>query len=345
MGVNRRYLGWGVFLIAFGGIPLAVDNGWIDQALAADLGQLWPLILVGIGLGLILRYTPLAWFGGALVAATFGLLLGAAVVSVRDDAFSDVQSVLPAVLSGNCAGDDIGTTTSSQDGVVTGDAFALDVDLWCGDIRVTRGATETWAVLARTDAADPPRIEVAESSAGTTTVRLAPAKEEDIVFLGRATKSRWDVQAPAEPALRFSGTLNAATGLIDAGTGPVESLDGTWNGADVVADLSGASVPQTARVDLTLNASDGRLLLPNGSVDASVTLNASSLTMCVPEAAPLVLTYESVLGAADLGSAGLTEVTGGRWVTPGFADELEHVSLRVTNTASSFSLQRPEACS
>ena len=85
MHINRSLLNWGVFLIALGGIPLAVDQGWVESGIASDLGQLWPLILVGIGLGLILRWTPLAWFGGALVAATFGVIFGAAIVSLPDD--------------------------------------------------------------------------------------------------------------------------------------------------------------------------------------------------------------------------------------------------------------------
>ena len=47
------------------GSRLAVDQGWLEPDIAGELGQLWPLILVGIGLGLILRWTPLSWFGGA----------------------------------------------------------------------------------------------------------------------------------------------------------------------------------------------------------------------------------------------------------------------------------------
>ena len=50
MRIDRSLLNWGVFLIALGGIPLAVDQGWLESDIAGDLGQLWPLILVGIGL-------------------------------------------------------------------------------------------------------------------------------------------------------------------------------------------------------------------------------------------------------------------------------------------------------
>ena len=79
MRVNRSLLNWGVFLIALGGVPLAVQQGWADTSIAGDLWRLWPLILVGIGLGLIMRWTPLAWFGGAIVAGTFGLIFGALI--------------------------------------------------------------------------------------------------------------------------------------------------------------------------------------------------------------------------------------------------------------------------
>ena len=56
-----------------------MQRGWADAGIAGDLWRLWPLILVGIGLGLILRWTPVAWLGGAIVAATFGLVFGALI--------------------------------------------------------------------------------------------------------------------------------------------------------------------------------------------------------------------------------------------------------------------------
>src|SRR3972149_7171326 len=77
MSINRGLLNWGVFLLARGGVPLAVQQGWASSGIVGALWRLWPLILVGIGLGLILRWTPIAWLGGALVAGTFGLIFGA----------------------------------------------------------------------------------------------------------------------------------------------------------------------------------------------------------------------------------------------------------------------------
>ena len=82
MRIDRSLLNWGVFLIALGGVPLAVQQGFTDSGIAGDLWRLWPLILVGFGLGLLLRWTPIAWLGGAIVAGTFGLIFGALVGTV-----------------------------------------------------------------------------------------------------------------------------------------------------------------------------------------------------------------------------------------------------------------------
>ena len=47
----------------------------------ANAWQLWPLVLVGAGLGLILRRTRLAFVGGLVVALTAGLVGGGTIAS------------------------------------------------------------------------------------------------------------------------------------------------------------------------------------------------------------------------------------------------------------------------
>ena len=54
MHVRRGFLGWGVFLILAGAVPLAVRAGYLDDDQVGRLWTLWPLILIGIGVGLIL---------------------------------------------------------------------------------------------------------------------------------------------------------------------------------------------------------------------------------------------------------------------------------------------------
>ena len=345
MRINRSLLNWGVFLIALGGIPLAVDQGWIDSDIASDLSQLWPLILVGIGLGLILRWTPLSWFGGALVAATFGVILGAATVSIRDDDFANLQGIIPAVASGACAGDEVGDATTSEGGPASTTDFAADITLSCGELQVIRAADGAWALEARHESDDVPRIDTIETDGATTQLRLDQGSGEEPFFWGRQIQSRWDVEVPADAALRVQTTLNAARGVIDAGADPITRVNGTFNASDVTIDLGDATTPVPASLDLTLNASDGQLSLPNGDVTAGITLNASSLSLCVPQAAALRIDYSTVLGSDDLGSSGLSEEGSGNWTTPGFTSAGERISISITNTVSSLSIERPEACS
>src|SRR3954452_7670787 len=76
MQIRRGFLGWGIFLILVGAIPLAVRGGYIS---ADDLGRLfnlWPLILIGIGVGLVLSRTRFDFIGGLIVAATIGIMVG-----------------------------------------------------------------------------------------------------------------------------------------------------------------------------------------------------------------------------------------------------------------------------
>ncbi len=345
MRIDRSLLNWGVFLIALGGIPLAVDQGWLETDIASDLGRLWPLILVGIGLGLVLRWTPLSWFGGALVAATFGLIFGAAIVTVRDDGFDNLQGIIPAIASGACVNGEVGTASTSEGSVASPNEFELDVSLSCGELDVSRATVANWSLQARHAPDDPPQIAEAEREGATAYLRVSQDSTEDLAFFGRRVQSIWAVEVPARAALRMQTTLNAVQGAIDAGAGPLERIAGTLNATEVTIDLVEATTPQEASVDLTLNASDGRLLLPEGDIAADITLNASSLVVCVPTGAGLRVDYSSVLSGDDLASSDLSEESPGQWISEGLTTTADRVSLSVTSTASSFSIERPEACS
>src|SRR6185295_18516367 len=76
MHIDRRLLGWGLFFILVGGIPLAVRTNLISASLVSQWANLWPLLLIGWGIGLLLRSTPIEWLGGALAAITFGVMGG-----------------------------------------------------------------------------------------------------------------------------------------------------------------------------------------------------------------------------------------------------------------------------
>jgi hypothetical protein len=326
MRINRSLLNWGVFLIALGGVPLAVEQGWADADIAADLWRVWPLILVGIGLGLILRWTPAAWLGGAIVAGTFGLIFGALIAGGVGNA---------------CVGFSAGESrTTTESGAASGDAFALEFEISCGEFNVGRGTAGEWSVVAEHGPEDPPTIE--GSPAGLT---LDQGSDPSGFFaLTEQHRTDWTIRLPAITSLSTGMTLNAATGTVDFGSGPVSRVGGTYNASDVALDLGEATTTQPIDLGLTFNFSSGELTLSAGAITGGMTLNVSSLTVCLPSAAEARLELESaVLSSHNFGESGLTEVSGG-WQTESYATAAGRVDLSITSTVSSITLERPEVC-
>lgn len=328
MRINRSLLNWGVFLIALGGVPLAVQQGWADADIAGDLWRVWPLILVGIGLGLILRWTPAAWLGGAIVAGAFGLIFGALIAG-------GIQGVSSA-----CIGLGSGESgTTSERGPATGPEFSLTVELSCGDLEVTRNVGAEWSITAEHGADDVPVI----AGDATSLEVEQDGGTQDIFAFSQQTRADWAIGVPAEAALSAGVTLNAATGTIDLGGAPLASLGATFNASDVGIDLGTATTPQPASLGLTFNASSGRLALPSGSLTGSITLNASSLTMCLPQDAEARFELESTLSSDDFASAGLNNVGDG-WQTDGFATAASRIDVSMSSTVSTITIERSEVC-
>jgi hypothetical protein len=328
MRINRSLLNWGVFLIALGGVPLAVQQGWADADIAGDLWRVWPLILVGIGLGLILRWTPAAWLGGAIVAGAFGLIFGALIAG-------GVQGVSSA-----CVGLGSGESrTTSESGPATGPGFELSIELSCGDLEVTRGASAQWSITAEHGENDVPEIAGNETSLDVE----QDGEPQDIFAFTQQTRARWTIEVPADAAISAGVTLNAATGTMDLGAAPLASLGATFNASDVGIDIGAATTPEPASIGLTFNASSGRLALPTGSLTGGITLNASSLTVCLPQDAEARFELESTLSSDDFASAGLSNVGDG-WQTDGFATAASRIDLSLSSTVSTITLERSEVC-
>jgi hypothetical protein len=329
MRINRSLLNWGVFLIALGGVPLAVQQGWADASIAGDLWRLWPLILVGIGLGLILRWTPFAWLGGALVAGTFGLIFGALIAG----GISGISSACVGITSGE-------STTTQERGPTSGTSFRLDVELSCGELAVDRGGTSEWTVQAVHGPEDQPLI---EGSGDRLSIRQGDAGG-DLFVLTQQARNEWQVGLPPISAVEINTTLNAADATVDLGGGALGAINGTFNASDVTLDLGDASTPQPATLGLTFNAASGKLNLPAGSVVGQITLNASSLEVCVPESAELRFEVQATLASDNLGSAQLTKIGDG-WQTADYDTASTRIDLSIDSTVSSISLDRAEVCS
>ena len=65
MRFDPRLFRWGVFFITLGAVPLAVRANLIDSDTVVQGWRLWPLLLVGLGVSILLRGTRVELLGGS----------------------------------------------------------------------------------------------------------------------------------------------------------------------------------------------------------------------------------------------------------------------------------------
>jgi hypothetical protein len=322
--MNRGFLNWGVFLVLLGAVPLAVQAGVVDAAAVRELWQLWPLILIGLGIGLILRLTRVGWIGGVIVAATLGIMLGSLLAG-------GLQGVTSACGTGS------GQEVTTRSGPAETGGFGTAIELTCGDLSVGRAPGGSWTLVAREEPGHPPAIEASPSA-----LRVRSGTGGAFGFLGQ-TRRDWTITLPTESELTYGMTLNAARAEVQLGSGPLEAVSATLNASDARIDLSGATLASGASASVTLNASSGTLMLPAQSMDGSISLNASSLELCIAPEAGVRIEHHGTLSSADFGAAGLTR-TDELWETPGFDTAGIQVDLEISTTLSSVTLDRSGGC-
>jgi hypothetical protein len=119
-----------------GGVPLAVRAGYLDATVISGWWNLWPLLLVGAGVGLVLRRTSLEVLGGLLVAVILGLMGGAFLATGAGD--------LPTAVCGNDrATEPVGSAEGTFDGAAT-----IEVQLDCGELEIEGVTGTSWTFEA-----------------------------------------------------------------------------------------------------------------------------------------------------------------------------------------------------
>ena len=327
MHIRRGYLGWGVFLILTGAVPLLVRSGYISNDQVARLWTLWPLILIGIGVGLVLRRTSLDFLGGLIVAATLGLMVGG------------VLSLGATTIAGGACGSNEGTTAfPTKDGTFTGSDATVSVTLNCGTADIRAAAGSAWRVEGRDDDGTGPTIE-----ADATSLSVKGREREGNPFLFLGAKDTWAVTVPSGgPTLTIELRLNAGTSTVDLGGAPVSHVDVTLNAGSTTLDLS--EVAAIARLDGTLNAGSLGVTFPNRSMKGTIQANAGAVKLCAPSGAGLRLqTGNSVIASYDYGGQGLVQ-DGSTWTTPGFDTAEVQIDMVTRANAGSFSLNPAGGC-
>jgi hypothetical protein len=322
MRMHRGLLGWGIFLILAGSIPLAVRAGYLSDEQLLNVGSLWPLILVGVGVSLLLSRTRYGFLGGFVVAATFGVMVG-------------------GLLAGGVAGfDSIGcgsgsgtTAFPTRQGSLTGSSASVDIDLSCGDLTLAVGPGNAWQIAGQDRDGTGPNANVANDS-----LRVNSRNHGRGLFDALGDRETWRITVPDGPQLDTQLTLNAGSSTVDLAGADLGQFETTLNAGAATVDLS--SVRHIGGLRIELNAGSIGVTLPNLPLTGSIEVNAGSVELCIaPGAALRIQTAESIVSSYDFEGTGLIK-NGSTWETPGFDAATVKIDLRAQANAGSVSLNR-----
>jgi hypothetical protein len=283
--------------------------------------SLWPVLLIGWGLGLVLRRTPGELLGSAISVAVLGIMVGGLIAT----GFGG----FPAVGCGDANG---GSSFGNRSGTL-GESGRVGIEFNCGTLAVKTVDGSDWSIQGTGPEGRGPDVD-----ADVDSVAFTP-KDGDFGFFEDG--SEWRIDLPRTPALDLGVTLNAGDGTVDLEGATLDNVSVTLNAGSIDFALAGSKA--LSSVSATVNAGSASFALPEGVDDASMTLNAGSIEMCVPSGNPLRVSWSGALGSNNFDAAGLDKIDDGHWQTSGFsgADALE---LSVSANAGSFSLDIGGSC-
>jgi hypothetical protein len=327
MSIDRRLVNLGLFLLILGAIPLAVHQGWLPRDTLGRAWELWPLILVGIGVGLVMRRTPLEFAGGLIVAATFGTMFGALLAGVLS---------LGALGCGNASGA-AGPAVLDDRGTFAGGTGTVVLRATCASLSVSRTSGAGWGVTV-SGSADvrpilaqaPDRVEV-----------RSPDGANNVAFTDER-RSRWSVVLGADSAYTIDASVSAGDETLDLGGLRVDTLTVMGNaiGSSRLL-LHDASV---GRLDVQVNAADLTVGLPaEVGLTGRIQANAASVKLCADPGTGLRLRNGSTLTSDNFAAAGLVR-SGSTWESPALASAGHVVDLDLEGAAVRFTLNDSEGC-
>jgi hypothetical protein len=323
--IDRRLLGWGLFLVIVGAIPLLIRGGLLDEDLVGDWPSLWPLLLIGWGLGLVLRRTPGELIGSAISVGVLGIMVGGLIAT----GFGGFPSF------GAC-GDGTGATPfTDRSGSLSGSG-RISVEFNCGTLALRAVDGSDWTVGGTGPDGTGPLV---QANAGRVVIK---AREEDFRGFVDASSS-WTVSVPRTPVVDLAVTLNAGEGSIDMTGANLDALNMTLNAGSLTFDMAGAAA--LASVNGTVNAGSATLDLPGSVKDANLTINAGSAKVCLPAGTPLRITWNGTLGSNNFDSLGLDKIDDRHWTTAGLSSAGDpHLELDASANAGSFTLELGGSC-
>ena len=259
MAINRRFLYAGLFLVALGGVLVAVDLAAVDTATVSSILRLWPLAIIAIGAGIVLRRSRYALVAGVLAAMVPGLVLGGGL------------AVAPRYAV-ECGEHGAQSNSETQRGTFSGPA-TVELEANCGSLAIGTQAGSAWQ-LTTSDTAG--RVPIVTASERTLQVISNGPGDWD---LGDTGRDSWTLALPTTELERMAMTVNAGRASIALPGATVSSLVVTGNAADVFMDITEATISD---LDARLNLGRLSIRLPAHGMSGAIRVGGGQVLLCVP---------------------------------------------------------------
>ena len=318
MTVNRRFLSWGVFLVAAGAVTLLAQGDAVSNDVVAQALRLWPVAIIALGVGLLLRRTRFGLAGGLLAAAMPGLLLGGLIVAV------------PRFVPG-CDG--IGPTTFDTRQGTFGGAASVDLTLACGDLTVTTVPGTSWQLQSGNAGGAATVVDVSGNRLSVTSAG------ERRSFGFTPGGDVWRLALPAGSTVDLTAEVSAGRGRFDLAGAQLGNVRLDVNAAEASVDLGAATI---ADLSMRVNAASASLRLPAGQdFSADLTVSAGALKICAPSELGLRIRSTSVLASTHFnGLIGSGDV----WESPGYSMANHHADVTITVNVGSVDVNPLGGC-
>ena len=316
--VNRKLLYMGVFLAAAGAAMLVIRGEAVGGEVVTQALRLWPILVIGLGVGLLLRGTRFGVAGGVLAAAMPGLLFGGLVVAAPDF-MPECGSAEPA-------------SYATRQGTFDG-AASVDLRLDCGELSVTTAPGTGWHVQTGDTPGASPTV---DASADRLSVSSADQRHR---FGLPSGGDALVITLPADSTLDLAAEVNAGRGRFDLAGARLGDVQLDVNAGDVQVDLTGATL---GRLSMDVNAAAASVRLPaTGDFEADFAVNAAELNVCAPADLGLRIHQDVVLG--DTTYSGLVR-NGDTWETPGYAMATSHADVTISVNVGSVDVNPEGGC-
>lgn len=319
MSIHRGHLFWGISFLLMGGIPLAERTGAIDGDQLVQVGRLWPLALVAIGVAIVIAGTRLSLIGTFVTAIVIGGLAGGALAYGSGWALD----------LGDCAGvsrQDLARTT--QSGTFSGPAH-VDLELSCGTLDLQAGAITTSLGSWSLDARHRDEAPIVTATGTGLSVHSPEAT---------ARRQEWTLFVPVAQVRSVAVKANAASALINVAGAMLDSVAMELNAGDARIMAQEAAIGALA---VQGNATRVRLGVTSGSV--LLDINASAVDVCADPTSALSITVEDGFAlVTNLEERGLRK--GGDGTYNRAATSGATITIRLRGNASSFTLDPDGGC-